>query len=80
MGDWACAVLGRGAVVPVGLGLTPWGLLPSHPFSALLPAPLALAPQTLALPQARSFRFCLCCQIAGVEIRSSRLPVCPPGL
>lgn len=39
MGDWACAVLGRGAVVPVGLGLAPWGLLPSHPFSALLPAP-----------------------------------------
>lgn len=37
MGDRACVVLGRGAVVPVGLALAPWGLLPLHPFSAHLP-------------------------------------------
>lgn len=82
-GDGACEVLGGGCCGPCGADPGSLGapaLAPRLCPPSQLRSPLALAPQTLALPQAQSSRFCLCCKIPGAEIRSSRLPFRPPGL
>ena len=80
--DWS-GLWGAGRGLPWSLWGWPW--LPGGPCPRTLSlppsqlrGPLALVPQTLALPQAQSS--CLCRKIPGAEIRLSRLPVRPSGL